>query len=118
MNVLLAEDSFANALMAKKLLEKLGCQVDHVENGRLAADRAKSITYNLILMDLQMPVLDGYQSTEEIRNAGVSAPIIALTASATDDEQKRIVEYGMNGFLLKPVTMDGLNEIIVKWVTK
>jgi len=67
MNVLLAENSFENALMTRKLLEKLGCQVDHVENGRLAADKARNKSYNLILMDLQMPVLDGDQSTEEIR---------------------------------------------------
>jgi len=67
MTVLLAEDSFANALMAKKLLEKLGHHVDHVDNGQSAAESAKNQNYDLILMDLQMPVLDGYKSTEEIR---------------------------------------------------
>ena len=76
--------------------------VDSVENGFLAVEKVRQNTYDIILMDLQMPVMDGYEATRLIRSAGIRTPIIALTAAAVTEVVERIQQVGMNAYVTKP----------------
>ena len=103
--VLIVEDNEINKIIAEKFLTKWGLAVDHAENGFEAIAKIKSTQFDLILMDLEMPVMSGYEATVEIRKMseyGKNIPIIALTASAMQDIQNKIYSLGMNDFILKP----------------
>jgi signal transduction histidine kinase len=100
--VLLVEDTAFNILFAKQLLEGWNAQVDVAENGKLALDRLEEQEYQIILMDLLMPELDGFSATLEIRKRKIKTPIIALTASATNNVRKRIELVGMQDYVTKP----------------
>ncbi|MEQ9423406.1 MAG: response regulator [Cyclobacteriaceae bacterium] len=112
LRILLVEDSMINVMVAMKFLTKWGIKVDHVENGKLAVERLQNHQYDLILMDLQMPIMDGYQAVEEIRKMGIQIPIIALTASAMLDVKQKIMTSGMNGFVMKPFRPEELYQEI------
>ncbi|PQO38779.1 histidine kinase [Blastopirellula marina] len=105
-NILLAEDGVVNRKVAQSLLENRGHHVTSVENGQLAVDAYQNGSFDLILMDVQMPVLDGFAATEEIRRleAGMShkIPIIALTAHAMKGDRERCLAGGMNDYVSKP----------------
>ena len=88
--------------MGRRILEKLGCQVDVATDGRAAIAATQDACYDAILMDLQMPGVDGFQATREIRKLGVTIPIIALTASVGQETRSACQEAGMNGFVSKP----------------
>lgn len=107
--VLVAEDNPINQEVIKKLLEKVGIKVEIAWNGAQALDILKSSKekYDLIIMDINMPELDGYEATERIRKFDDRTPIIALTAAATIEERNRALEVGMNDFITKPI--DSLN---------
>jgi PAS domain S-box-containing protein len=100
--VLLTEDNQVNRRVGQSVLEKLGCQVDVAVDGRAAVNAAQSTDYDVILMDLQMPKVDGLQATREIRRLGVTTPIVALTASVEERTRVACEEAGMNGFVSKP----------------
>ena len=100
--VLIVEDTAVNIMVAQKFLEKWGMAVDSVENGFMAVEKVKNNVYDIILMDLQMPVMDGYEATRLIRGAGISTPIIALTAAAVSEVVERIQSVGMNAYVTKP----------------
>lgn len=119
--VLLAEDNVINTEIAIRLLEKLGLEVDHVENGQLAVDRfneSRKGEYLAIMMDIQMPVLDGYQATEMIRSLkredAASIPIIAMTADAFVESIERSRKVGMNDHITKPIDLGKLEEVLIK----
>lgn len=105
-NILLAEDGVVNRKVAQSLLENRGHHVTSVENGQLAVDAYRNGSFDLILMDVQMPVLDGFAATEEIRRleSGTSykIPIIALTAHAMKGDRERCLDGGMNDYVSKP----------------
>ena len=101
-HVLIVEDTVVNIMVATKFLEKWGMVVDSVENGFLAVEKVRQNTYDIILMDLQMPVMDGYEATRLIRSAGIRTPIIALTAAAVTEVVERIQQVGMNAYVTKP----------------
>lgn len=118
-SILLVEDNKINQFVSKQMLEKLKAKVDIAENGEVAVEMLKSKDYNLVLMDLQMPVMNGYQATELIRDesSGVknsSIPIIALTADAFPETRVRVLNSGMNDFISKPVDKKTLYEKISK----
>ncbi len=118
-HVLVAEDNPVNQRMMIKMLEKLGCHVDTVNNGREAVDRLERCTYDLVLMDCQMPEMDGYTATEEIRKRNGTLkqiPIIAVTANAMAEDRERCLKAGMNDYLPKPVQKEAVSEMIKKWV--
>ncbi len=116
--VLLAEDNGVNQLVATRMLEHLGFEVDLACNGREAVELALVNTYDLILMDCQMPRLDGYEATRELRKHNFSAPILALTAHAMKGNETRCFEAGMNAVLTKPVVLRDLAQALDRYLPK
>ncbi len=118
--VLLAEDNEINQMVAEELLSNVGINVDIANNGEEALQKAKMNDYDLILMDLQMPILDGYIATKRIREyaSKTKLPIIAMTADAMDDVREKCLEVGMNDFITKPINPELLISILTKFLNK
>jgi CheY-like chemotaxis protein len=114
LKVLLAEDNAVNALLATSLLKRAGCVVTRVINGEEAVEAALSSAFDLVLMDVRMPVMDGMEATRRLREAGCSTPIAALTANAFEDDRRACLEAGMNHFLTKPIAPAALNALIAE----
>jgi signal transduction histidine kinase/CheY-like chemotaxis protein len=115
--VLLVEDNPVNQLVAKGMLGKLGCQVEVAVNGAEAIRALEQQTFDLVLMDCNMPVMDGYEATRRIRESGrwPSLPIIALTANAMPEERERCKAAGMIDYLAKPFRREELIGLIDRW---
>src|SRR5690606_12090114 len=107
-NILLAEDSPENVLLVRHFLKHDGINIDAASNGFEALSLAKSKAYNLVLMDLQMPELDGLEATRRLRADGFTAPIIALTAHAFKEDRDRSFEAGCSDYLTKPINRQNL----------
>ncbi|MEK6775064.1 MAG: MHYT domain-containing protein [Bdellovibrionota bacterium] len=103
LNILVVDDSLDNQALVKKLLKLAGAAVDTANNGREGIEKALSGNFNLVLMDLQMPEMDGYEATRELRRQGFNLPIIALTAHAMKEERKKCLDNGFNDHLTKPI---------------
>jgi two-component system sensor histidine kinase/response regulator len=116
--VLLAEDSAVNQQVAGELLALAGAVVDVAGDGRSAVDAARANVYDLILMDVQMPVLDGLAATREIRRipGRSDVPIVAMTANAFDDDRRACLAAGMNDHLAKPVDPERLYATLARWI--
>ncbi|MDE5422793.1 response regulator [Ancylomarina sp. DW003] len=116
--ILLVEDDFVNGKIVKTLLEKAAYQVEWVKNGKEALDVLipNSTAYSLVLMDIQMPIINGYEVSINLREIGVNIPIICMTANAYCDEKTKSKEAGMNDYISKPVTKTALFEIIEKYL--
>ncbi len=116
MRILLVEDGIANRKLAQGLLERRGHEVTVAEDGQRALDCLAHQSFDLILMDLQMPVMDGFDATRAIRNRerrlGGHVPIIALTAHALKDDRQRCLDAGMDGYLTKPIRAQTLYDTI------
>ncbi|MCP5325531.1 MAG: response regulator [Oceanospirillaceae bacterium] len=115
--VLVAEDNPTNQMVVKAMLKKLGYDSVIVNNGAEAIERAGTEAFDVVLMDCQMPVLDGFAATRKLRNElGLTqTPIIALTAGATLEEQQMCFNAGMSDFLSKPITIEALQKGLAKW---
>ncbi|HQS33180.1 MAG: hypothetical protein B7X59_01190 [Polaromonas sp. 39-63-203] len=118
--VLLVEDNPVNQSLALAMLSKLGMQVSLAGNGLEAVALVRQSDFDLVLMDCQMPVMDGYQATAAIRKLpagrGELLPIVALTANAMQGDRKRCLDEGMNDFLAKPFTLMQLRAMLVRWL--
>jgi len=112
--ILLAEDDFINQEIILGLLEEKNIQIDIAENGKEAIELHKQNKYTLIFMDIQMPILDGYEATKEIRKIDKNIPIYAITASAMKEDIQRTLDSGMNGYLHKPIDVSKLYKILLK----
>jgi two-component system sensor histidine kinase/response regulator len=114
--ILIVEDMETNRLMAKALIEKMGYQTDIAKNGQEAVEKYQQQAYDLILMDCQMPVMDGFKSTEAIREietkTGGHTPIVAMTGNAYESDRKKCFDAGMDDFIAKPVEPDILSQKI------
>ncbi len=117
--ILLAEDNELNREIVMAILEDAGVEVTSVKDGIEAVEAAVASEpgqYDLILMDIQMPLMDGYTATREIRTLKnpeiADIPIIALTANAFDSDRKKALETGMNGYIAKPISMEKLMEVM------
>ncbi|RYE28264.1 MAG: response regulator [Sphingobacteriaceae bacterium] len=110
--VLIADDNAINRVLAKKLFLKWEINADFVENGQLAYEMVILKNYDLILMDMHMPVLDGLEATQKIRllpeNKYQTLPIIALTGSVFEMDLENLYQYGLTDYFLKPYTPEGL----------
>ena len=115
-HVLVAEDSPTNQILIKSLLERLGLQVTIVEDGNEARQKALTQQFDLIFMDMMMPHMNGYEATKAIRNEGVETAIIALTANAMKDDDKKCIEAGCDGYLAKPIDRRELLKTINKYL--
>jgi two-component system sensor histidine kinase/response regulator len=116
--VLVAEDNPVNQVVATKMLEKFGCDVDVAANGEDALTKSADTVYDVILMDCQMPLLDGYAATAAIRLReidGLHTPIIALTANAMQGDRERCIDAGMDDYLSKPLDPARLRAAVEQW---
>jgi CheY-like chemotaxis protein/HPt (histidine-containing phosphotransfer) domain-containing protein len=111
-----------NLEIARDLLEEMGCQVDVAEDGRAAVTATLRQRYDLVLMDCQMPEMDGFQATAEIRereaDAGVRLPIVALTAHAMRGDRERCIAAGMDDYLSKPFEPEQLQNVLERWLPR
>ncbi len=119
--VLLVEDSLVNQEVARDFLESMGCTVQVAKNGQEAVTAIDSETFNIVLMDCQMPVMDGFQATRVIREKETTAkarriPIIALTANAFESDREKCMAAGMTDFLTKPFMPDEFEATVRKWL--
>jgi CheY-like chemotaxis protein len=118
LRVLVAEDNVVNQMVALKILDKLGCLGEAVSNGQEALDALERGGYDLVLMDIQMPEMDGIAATQAIREresaSGAHIPIIAMTAHAMAGDRERCLESGMDDYVSKPVRAPELAEKIDK----
>ncbi len=115
--MLVVDDGDMNRKLIRLVLERAGAQVEQAENGKEAVERTLAEPFDLILMDMQMPVMDGYAATRELRARGVAIPIIALTANAMKGDEARCREAGCSGYLAKPIDLDFLLTTIAETVS-
>lgn len=117
--VLVAEDNPVNQRVVRGLLAKLGCEVLVVPDGARAVETSRDGRFDLIFMDCQMPVMDGYEATRRIRDRErTHTPIVALTAGVLDGDRQRCLEAGMDDFLSKPVRLEDLERVLSGWAPK
>ena len=115
--ILVVDDSLDNQLLFSSLFTKRGAKVEVASNGREGVDKALIGNYDVVIMDIQMPVLDGYGATKELRTSGYTKPIIALTAYAMKEEKERCVALGCNAHLSKPIHIPTVIDTIVNVVS-
>ncbi|MDP1784628.1 MAG: response regulator, partial [Sulfuricurvum sp.] len=110
--VLVVEDNEINQLVARDLLESFGLDVSMADNGKEAVEKVKSGSYDLILMDLQMPIMDGFEATRKIREFNRDIPIFALSAAVMEHDKELTIAAGMNDHLAKPINVDELQRLL------
>jgi signal transduction histidine kinase/CheY-like chemotaxis protein len=115
-NVLLVEDNKINVMIATRIMEKWGVQVDVAYNGKEAVEKFDAATHQLILMDLHMPEMDGYEAAMAIRKENAQIPIIALTANVAEDVAEEVKKSGMNSIVTKPFKNIELREVLEKYL--
>jgi CheY-like chemotaxis protein len=119
--VLVAEDNEVNRMFVERLLSRSGRRVANAADGREVLTMLDAETYDLIMMDCQMPVLDGYETTREIRRreeatGGARIPIVAMTAAATEDIRRKCLAAGMDDYMTKPLGDDDLQAVLARWL--
>lgn len=117
----MVEDNAVNQLVAQSQLEDLGLQVALAENGKMATQMLEHNQYDLVFMDCQMPIMDGFEASGVIRDAHSNVldhdvPIIAMTANAIKGDREKCIAAGMNDYLSKPVDPDKLSHMLNKWL--
>jgi len=118
LSILLAEDNLMNQRMAMIVLKMLGCAVTVANNGQEAVDLCVERSFDIILMDLHMPILNGFEATEQITRMGIVTPIIAFSADILAETQERISELGIAGFISKPFVIKDLSSSIQQVIAK
>ncbi|CAA6827602.1 MAG: Histidine kinase [uncultured Thiotrichaceae bacterium] len=122
-DVLLAEDNELNALIAVTMMEEMNLTVRHVSDGKQALNAMKIAKFHIVLMDMHMPVMDGYEATQKIREweremQKEPITIIALTANALSGDREKCLAEGMNDYVSKPVTQEGLTSVVSRWIDR
>ena len=116
-NILLVEDSIDNQRLLNMYLTKMGASVSIAENGKVAIEKATNYYFDLILMDIQMPVMGGLEAVAQLRKQGYTKPITALTANAMIEDRDKCFKAGCNDFISKPVNRQALYRIVEKYLT-
>jgi CheY-like chemotaxis protein len=114
--ILVAEDDAANQNLFEVLLKKMGCQFVIVSDGKEAVEKVTAENFDLVLMDIQMPVMNGCDATKAIRRAGITTPIIAVTAFAMVGDSKKCLDAGCDDYLSKPINQKELMEMLQKYL--
>ncbi len=115
LQILLVEDNAINQKLATRLIERLGFQVRIAENGQAAIDACNTSSFDLIFMDMQMPVMDGLVATKKLRQMDVRIPIVAMTANAMPEDRGKCLEAGMNDYITKPIKSETVKTMINKY---
>lgn len=115
-HILIVEDNVENQRLISRYVTKLGPTVDHAVNGQEAIDKTHNHKYDLILMDMQMPVMDGLEATRKLRRAGNYTPIISLTANAMQEDRKKCIDAGANYYLSKPIDFKEFYSTLQKYL--
>ena len=118
--MLLAEDSPDNQVLISRILQRGGAEIELVENGELALNRIleQPAAYDAVLMDMQMPVMDGYTAVAKLRDAGWSGTVIALTANTMKGDAQKCLEAGCNDYSTKPIDRPHLFGLLRKYIAK
>lgn len=114
-SILVAEDNAVNQKVAQIIFKNLGFEIDIAPNGQKAVSMVREKEYDIIFMDIRMPIKTGFDATYEIRKLGCTLPIIALTANVSEIDRTKALEVGMNDFLGKPVRVENIKNILIKW---
>jgi CheY-like chemotaxis protein len=114
-SILLVEDNEVNILVARTFLEKWGAAIDVAINGQEALDKLDVNKHRLVLMDMHMPVLDGYETTRQMREKGIRIPIVALTASLPRDVETTVREMGIDDIIVKPFVPEDLFRFVLHY---
>jgi TMAO reductase system sensor TorS len=119
--ILIVEDNVVNQRVVQGILEKMGIVVELADNGQQALEKLSATDYDLVFMDIRMPVMDGFQASRSIRKEMTSVtkkdiPIIAMTASVMQEDQDKCFQAGMNDFMAKPVDPKGIGQMLKKWI--
>ena len=116
--ILLVEDNDINQLVAKDILEQAGIQVSIANNGEESIKHVRANKFDVVLMDMQMPIMDGYKATKILREtySSLELPVIAMTANALKGDRERSIEAGMNDYISKPIDPEILFETLAKWI--
>ena len=116
--ILLVEDNAINRMLSQRFLKNLNTEIEIVEDGREALNICTQKKFDLIFMDCQMPVMDGFQATRQIRRSALNqtTPIVALTGLDSDNERQACLQAGMNDFITKPFTQEQLHNAIIQWL--
>jgi len=115
LSILVAEDNEINIRVAQTIFSNLGYKIDIARSGNEAIEKVKDKVYDIVFMDLVMPDRDGIQTTVEIRGLGYQMPIVAMTATANTKSKTRAISAGMNDYMIKPVKIEALRSILIKW---
>lgn len=115
MRVFVAEDDRTNQLVVRLVLTRLGCTTDIVNDGTAAVASASSSAYDIVLMDMQMPVMGGCEAAAALRRQGYAGPIVALTVSVLAEEQAACLASGMSAVLDRPLDRPSLEALLVRW---
>ena len=105
-------------MLAKALLGREGCSVERVATGEEALQALAAAPFDVILMDMRMPVMDGLEATRRLREAGIRTPVVALTANAFEDDRRACLEAGMDDFLTKPIEPAALRAALARWTSR
>lgn len=117
--VLLVEDNIVNQKVAKKMLEKMGCNVAVAANGQECVEMQQQFSYDIVFMDCQMPVMDGFEATRALRDSEIGTDkhqlIIAMTANAIEGDRQNCIDQGMDDYISKPIDQERLHALLLKW---
>lgn len=120
MKVLVVDDNVINQKVASKMLQRMNIAADVAGDGNAAVEASRQVHYDLILMDVQMPVMDGLEATKMIRaeeHGNLHTPIIALTANALQGDRERCLQSGMDDYLSKPIKQQDIDYMVKKWIS-
>ena len=118
LSILLAEDNLINQKVAQSIFKNIGYEIEIAKNGAEAVELMEKQKFDVLFMDLLMPEMDGYQAAEEIRAAGHTLPIVAMSADETDEARKAAFEAGMNDYLTKPTRVESIKHLLIKLFSK